>query len=497
MIMTINKKSEYILLGIYESTDFSAPIEYILNLLISTYGITYQIMSTANLNLENLNLEETLVISYGNTFLNIGVGKQIHIYSSDFFGKNYLKPGSMPKSPLSRFNNLPIIYKGTGRFDDWVKESDDLIETNIDIIASSFFMVSRYEELVIDIRDHYDRFPARASLAYKEGFLDRPIVNEYVELLWGWIQSLKPELKRKSLWPDNKAFAVCLTHDVDRIRLYGFPFALLYIGARIVKHRKLKEAINMAVDYIKVLAKLKKDPFDTFDYMLNIEQGLGSKSSFFFLAGKSRRDFADTVKRKSVVRLIRNLEKKGCEIGLHPSLGSYNNPQLMVDEKRELDKIVINNTYGCRQHYLRFKVPVTWNIQQEVGLLYDSTLSFADHAGFRCGLCIPFQPFNVLENRPLSIWELPLTVMEGSLQDPSYQNLPPEEAYEEIIKLIVAAKKHGGVFVLLWHNSSFDAYSGWAGWKEVYDKVMEYISEQNAWVTSGREIVQWWQQSHL
>ena len=184
MIMTINKKSDYILLGLYESTDFSAPIEYIFYLLFSTYGINFQIMSTANLNLDDFNPEETLVISYGNKFLNIGVGKQIHIYSSDFFGNNYLKPESMPKSPLSRFNDLPIIYEGNGEFYGWVKESDNLIETNIDIIASSFFMVSRYEEVVINSRDQYDRFPASASLAYKEGFLNRPIVNEYIELLW-------------------------------------------------------------------------------------------------------------------------------------------------------------------------------------------------------------------------------------------------------------------------------------------------------------------------
>ena len=47
--------------------------------------------------------------------------------------------------------------------------------------------------------------------------------------------------------------------------------------------------------------------------------------------------------------------------------------------------------------------------------------------------------------------------------------------------------------MLLWHNSSFDPLCGWAGWKEVYERVLEHISEQNAWVTSGREIVEWWQ----
>ena len=31
---------------------------------------------------------------------------------------------------------------------------------------------------------------------------------------------------------------------------------------------------------------------------------------------------------------------------------------------------------------------------------------------------------------------------------------------------------------------------------EIYEKVMKYISQQNAWVTSGREIISWWSHSH-
>ena len=43
------------------------------------------------------------------------------------------------------------------------------------------------------------------------------------------------------------------------------------------------------------------------------------------------------------------------------------------------------------------------------------------------------------------------------------------------------------------HNSPFDPLGGWAGWKEVCERLMEYVGEQNAWVTSGREIIEYWQ----
>ena len=53
-------------------------------------------------------------------------------------------------------------------------------------------MLSRYEEAVLLDRDDHDRFPATASIAYKTGFLDRPIIDEYVEILW---------VAMKRVWP--------------------------------------------------------------------------------------------------------------------------------------------------------------------------------------------------------------------------------------------------------------------------------------------------------
>ena len=422
-----------LIVATYDNYKFSAPIEYTLNLILSSYGIEYRIIPFNQLDPNEW--DNPLFISYSKDYLLIS-DRHFHLHASDFFGDNYLK--------------LPVIYP------------------NNDMIASSFFMVSRYEEVIVN---HYDRFPANASIAYKEGFLDRPIVNEYIDLLWSQIQPFG--LEREPLtYPGNKTFAVCLTHDVDWLRQYSFPSTPIVIGSRIIKHRKPREAVDMTIDYIKVLAQLKRDPFDTFDYIVNLEQSLNFKSTFFFLTDKASKSR----------ELTRELEWKEHEVGLHSNPVNCS----IANEKRELNRVVLNSSYGCRQHYLRFKVPDTWIAQQNAGLLYDSTLSFAEHVGFRCGLCTPFQPFNILINQPLSIWELPLTVMDASLH--GYQNLSPEDAYREIIDLIKTVKKHGGVFVLLWHNSSFV----WKGWKEVYEKVMYYISKQDAWVTDGREIIQWW-----
>jgi len=480
------------IIAIYDDSAFSAPIEYTFGLFFSPYGVNYTVIPLNEFNPEQYDHDEILAVSYGKEYFDTGCGKQIHIYASDFFGHDYLKPPSMPRMPLERYHDLPVIYAGQGKIDDFVKETENGVETNIDIIASSFFMVSRYEEVIINSRDEHARFPATASLAYQEGFLDRPIVNEYIELLWNWIQLLKSDLKRRPLWPQDKDFAVCLTHDVDSIRKYRFLPPVITIVSLVLR-RNFKQAISRTLEYLSSILNLRKDPFDTFDYMLNLEQKYGFRSSFYFL-GSPGVKFAGRYAIDSTVvkRLIHEIEESGCEVGLHGNYESFDDFQNMTEAKQKLDAVVKDRSYGCRQHFLRWKTPDTWRIQEAAGLLYDTTMTFADCTGFRCGFCLPFRPFDLLENRVMDIWELPLIVMEGSLQNAQYQGLEPHKALDAIIKLINTIKSYGGVFTVLWHNSSLDSQGEWTGWQEVYEQMLEYISSQDAWVTGGREIVKRW-----
>ena len=505
---------------VHDNDDFSAPIEYAFAQILSALDVRCKVMHLRELRQERGNPNKELSISYTHDPVDLGTEEQIHIYASGFFGKNYLKRDSLPPVPLKKYGGLPVIYHGPGDDEAWVRRSEGLIETNIDIIASSFFKLSRYEEVVLDAKDEHDRFPASAGLAFREDFMERPIVNEYIELLGSWIQSLRPDLGRKPLWPEGKEFAMCLTYDVDTIQMYRLSFMAraaldrirLFLMPRTKQKTKqinsgaearlsslrrigVKDALHLMYDWTKVMLKLKRDPHDTFDYMLDLERQYGFKSSFYFMAGgNSSFDNRYTIAEPRARKLVRQIEARGNEIGLHGSYNSYDSLKQMAQEKARLDTIVARKRYGCRQHYLRWRVPDTWRLQQQVGLLYDTTLSFADHAGFRCGICLPFKPFDIVENRELDIWEVPLIVQEVTLKGANYQNLSPEEAYREVVKLIQAAKKLHGVFVLLWHNSSFDSIGGWAGWKDVYEKVMRYISEQNAWVADGRDIVLWWRQ---
>lgn len=477
----------------YSNENFSKPIEYIFDLIFSILGIKCKIVPFSQLANEEIN-SDILLINYSQKKIKAEAKYQIHIYASNFFGENYLKRQSLPKSPLNKWKDLPVIFSGNSRPDVYVNKVDNLIETNIDIIASCFFMVTGYEELISDARDKLERFPAKASLSYKENFLDRPIVNDYIELFWKWINGLNLGFKRKNLWPKGKDFGICLTHDVDLVQKYQFYRVWKSFIGLILKRRKFQKAFSILFDYLKLLLKIKAhDPYWTFDYIIETEKKYNLKSSFYFMTSKkSKVDNDYSIIDNKILRLIRRIEKKGLEVGLHPSFKSFNNYKIMKNEKERLNKIVNDKSYGVRQHCLRYKIPDTWRIQESLNFLYDSSLGFADHEGFRYGICLPYKPFDAINNKEINIWELPLIIMDVTLYRHDYRNLSPAQGFEIIKKYVQTVKKYNGLLVLLWHNSSLDEIE-FPGWSDFYKKSIEYIGKCNAFKESGKEIINWWE----
>lgn len=143
--------------------------------------------------------------------------------------------------------------------------------------------------------------------------------------------------------------------------------------------------------------------------------------------------------------------------------------------KKKIENIVGEKLKFGRQHFLRFEVPTTWQIWEDADMEWESTLSYADKEGFRCGVCYPFSVFNVLTRKKLKLKEKPLIVMDGTFVN--YQmELTPEEVFQKIRKLIDKVKKYNGEFVILWHNSSFNV-PPWDRYGWIYKNVViSYLS---------------------
>src|SRR5690606_29864667 len=63
-----------------------------------------------------------------------------------------------------------------------------------DIFSASFYMISRYEEYLPHVKDETGRFMASESLAFKEGFLQQPIVDIWAYIFKGKLEEAFPDM---------------------------------------------------------------------------------------------------------------------------------------------------------------------------------------------------------------------------------------------------------------------------------------------------------------
>ncbi len=313
-----------------------------------------------------------------------------------------------------------------------------------DILGSTFFMLTRWEETVSTEKDQHGRFPDRASLAVKHNFYQRPIVNEYVELLWALLKKIHPELQRKP-----RSYQATLTCDVDELQrwkgLKDVAFWSWYNG-------KQGQWNALKKDWGSILKKLQglPDPYFNLEWMVEQANKQGISTHFYLKALRSHPKYDQNKYDLNTYRsLWSKLQKLEAGVGMHPSYNSHEDKVLMEKELRSFTDAKLGPT-KVRQHFLRFQNPKTWQIQNQLGFTEDSTMGFSDRAGFRCGVCYPFPVFDIENRKKLDLYENPLLLMET----PYLSQNKHQELLEDAETIAKAVKKYGGNNVVLWHNSN-------------------------------------------
>jgi len=397
----------------------------------------------------------------------------LDIIFKEFLGLDYnLEIGS--KDYEIELDNKKILTIKDTFFNKYPKNLEYLKLENIpkdindlDIFSASFFMLTRWEEYVNKNRDKHNRFPAYESLAFKQGFLDRPIVNEYVEELKKMLLALDDSLIFK-----KQKYKLVLTHDVDEIYMWKSWKQVFRIAlGDIVKRKSLSLAFERFAEYFLIKREKIKDPFDTFDWLMDKSEAVGVKSRFYFMSGGvTSYDNRYKIDELKVLELIKRIKKRGHIIGIHPSYNAYNDFEQFQKEKEMLEKVVGQKIVEGREHYLRFEVPTTWQIWEDNGMEVDSTCGYADKEGFRCGTGDEFSVFNILSRKKLKLKERPLVFMDDNHY--SYNNILFQESYSRVVKLIAISEKYKSFITLLFHNSIFTDDKN-INFVKLYNKLLE------------------------
>ncbi|MBN4078243.1 polysaccharide deacetylase family protein [Nitrospina gracilis] len=350
---------------------------------------------------------------------------------------------------------LPVVFG-----EPYIDIESNRVDCHIDILGTAFYFLSRYEELVIKERDKYDRFPATASLAYRAGLLERPIVEEYVEILWACMKHLWPALERKTR--QGKVRVSC---DVDAPYDCSTKTALKLgkgLAADILKRCNFGLARQRLQNYVSTQrGNFNHDPFNTFDWYMDTCERFGHQAAFYFIVDHSSElmDGCYEMSEPRIQDLLHRIAERGHEIGTHASFNTYQNRRQLESERQRLidtcDKLGINaSAKGNRQHYLRWDTSQTPDHIDASGYEYDTTGGFADRPGFRYGTSRPFTMWSWKKMKPLNVKQQPLVLMECSVFADRYMGLGyNDEAMDLMQSLKEKSLAYGGDFTLLWHNS--------------------------------------------
>ena len=382
---------------------------------------------------------------------------------------DWLSERSLPDRPLSSWTleratinptlvdpTLPVIYGDELANGSFCAETETGLALGVDIFGSIFFQLSRYEEIALQARDEHDRFSAGAALAIGEGFLTRPLVNEYVEVLWAALARLWPRLERR-----RREFSERLSHDVDwPLHRARSP---LRVAKSVVGDLLYRRDSGLALTRLQgALAHLRgdpaNDPYNTFDLLMDLSERRGLRSAFYFMAGNTDPRFDGTYSLEDpwIGGLMRRIHERGHELGLHPSYGSFRDASIVSAEHialmRTCERLDIEqDEWGGRQHFLRWENAATWRAWEQAGLAYDSSLGFSEHRGFRCGTCLEYPVFDLLARERLRLRERPLVVMDIALLNDTVAS--EDEKLAAIEQLRSRCRLYGGEFTMLWHNS--------------------------------------------
>ena len=349
-----------------------------------------------------------------------------------------------------------------------------------DIFAASFYLLSRYEEYLPHEKDAYGRFPHTASLAFKEGFLLQPLINLWLHEFRLSLAARFPSLKFR-----GAEFANLVTYDIDIAYSYLSKGLWRNIGGSL--RSMLRGQWRQLAERWKVLAGVKKDPFDCYEWLDALQLYCRAKPYFFFLVAKNTSRYDKNVSTASKrFRQLVEYYASTFHVGLHPSWQSGDDRALLKEELEWLEVVADKKVCASRQHYIRLNLPGTYRELIDAGISKDFSMGYGSINGFRASVASSFAWYDLEreEATPLTIY--PFCFMDAnSLYEEKHT---PQQAYEELMTIYNYVKKVNGMLITIWHNHMLTHDKQLMQWSGMFELFMKETVYWDAYYDGSKEL---------
>lgn len=277
-----------------------------------------------------------------------------------------------------------------------------------DLLAASFYLLTRYEEYLPHVSDEHGRFPAAQSLGARHGFLTLPVVDLWAQRLLGLLTEQFGDLKaQKNVYHYCSMLNVSASHEfLYRGFLRQISGVLMDILGFKLRRLGYRALVGMG---------MKRDPYDLYEEVLKAHKKLDQVPKVFFqLAQYGPFDKNVSPYNRHFQHLIKSVGDYA-QIALAASYASFDDPELLLEEKKVLSDIVHRPIDSCKTRYNRLNIPLTYRDMVDAGFTQDYSMGYTHDLGFRAGTCTPFYFYDLYLEMQQPIMVYPFAVQDYAL----------------------------------------------------------------------------------
>lgn len=349
-----------------------------------------------------------------------------------------------------------------------------------DILAASFYLISRYEEYLPHEKDMYGRYACENSFAYRVGMMHIPLVNV-------WVNDLARLLKIKypGLPIQPPSFHFQPTYDIDMAWSYKHKGLIRNIGGFLK---------SPSTERIKVLRGAIPDPFDCYHWLHRLHEQYKLQPIYFFLVAEKNGLYDKNILpyKDAMWNLVKEHARK-YTVGLHPSWQSGDDRCLLKKEKEQLLAMVqvagrvpvqgemVQAPALCgvptpsRQHYIRFNLPEGYQRLLAAGITDDYSMGYGSMNGFRASVASPFYWYDLEKDDQTSLRVHPFCFMDANSFYEQRQD--PVVSLNELQHFARICKEVNGTLITIWHNNFLGSDENFTGWKEMYQEFISRLQQ--------------------
>lgn len=401
-------------------------------------------------NVDQFLSESGVKINYSDQLLDQG----LHIVPSGFLFQNKIK-AEFPGITDGQYSKAIFPTEGSKDF-------------NYDPLAAVFYMVSRYEEYLMNETDQYGRFAPEKVFSFQHGFYLKPMAHYWAEEIKDKLLIKFPDFK----FPD-KSFRALATIDVDNGYAYRGKGAVRTFGAYAKDIIRFK--FKSAVERTHVITGNKKDPFNYYKFQKKVCTNHGIPLRYFVLCNHhGEHDHALDISSMSFKKLVKKLRFSG-KVGIHPSYASNSDVNKLKSEVKLLSKLLRKRVVHSRQHFIKLKFPETYRHLIKVGIKKDYSMGYPNYPGFRACIAEPFAFYDLEAEEITNLMIVPFQVMDSHYFD--YKKMSAEQALPLMLEMLEEVRKVSGYFVFIWHDRSFAPWVEYQGWKSAFESMVKASAE--------------------